>query len=204
MRLDRFDNHAFERGRPRWVEALWLVVQALMIESWIPGSGVRIRLLKVFGARIGQGVKIKPHVRVKFPWRLEIGDHSWIGEEAWIDNLAPVKIGSSCCLSQGVYLCTGSHNWASERFDLITSPIVIEDSAWLCARTSIGPGVRVCEGAVLTMGSVATEDLSQWQIHSGAPAKPIRARLLDDFPSAGSDGGGAEKRGRLFSPPGSK
>lgn len=176
MRLDRFDNRGFERGRPWWIEALWMTVQAVFIETWIPASGLRVWLLRLFGARIGKGVVIKPRVRVKFPWRLEIGDHSWIGEDAWIDNLAPVKIGDHCCLSQSVYLCTGSHNWANERFDLITRPIIVEDQAWLCARSTVGPGVRVGQGAVLTLGSVATMDLSEWQIHTGMPALAVRSR----------------------------
>ncbi|MGD0076027.1 MAG: WcaF family extracellular polysaccharide biosynthesis acetyltransferase [Candidatus Binataceae bacterium] len=176
MRLDRFDTGSFSRGRPAWVEALWLLCQALLLNSWLPGSAYRVFLLRLFGAKIGGGVVIKPHVRVKFPWRLVIGDYSWIGEDAWIDNLAEVRIGSHCCLSQGVYLCTGSHDWASERFDLETSPITIGDHVWLGARTSVAPGVSIGDGAVLTMGSVATKSLSAWCIHSGAAAESSKPR----------------------------
>ncbi|MBF6568111.1 MAG: colanic acid biosynthesis acetyltransferase WcaF [Candidatus Binataceae bacterium] len=176
MRLDRFANGDFERGRPWWTEALWLIVQALLVESWLPGSAHRIKLLRLFGAQIGQGVAIKPHVRIKFPWRLEVGDYSWLGEGVWIDNLATVTIGSHCCLSQGVYLCTGNHNWSAETFDLITHPIVLEDQVWLCARSSVGPGVRAGQGAVLTLGSVAQTELSAWRIHSGNPAVAINDR----------------------------
>ena len=177
MRLDRFDDRSFSRGRPAWIEALWLLCQALFLESWLPGSAHRVLILRLFGARIGNGVIIKPHVRVKFPWRLVIGDYSWIGEDAWIDNLAEVRIGSHCCVSQGVYLCTGSHDWASERFDLKTSPITIGDHVWLGARSAVGPGVSIADGAVLTMGSVATKSLSPWCIHSGSPAEPSRPRV---------------------------
>jgi putative colanic acid biosynthesis acetyltransferase WcaF len=80
-------------------------------------------------------------------------------------------------LSQGVYLCTGSHDWASERFDLKTSPIAIGDHVWLCANSSAGPGISIGDGAVLTMGSVATKSLSPWCIHSGSPAEPLRPRV---------------------------
>ncbi|MFC1488283.1 putative colanic acid biosynthesis acetyltransferase [Thermodesulfobacteriota bacterium] len=176
MRLDLYDNKWFERGKPAWVESLWLVVQAIFVQSWIPGANHRAALLRQFGAQVGEGVDIKPGVKVKFPWRLKIGDFSWIGEDVWMDNLAPITIGSHCCISQGVYLCTGSHNWKSERFDLITEPIEIQNKVWLAAKSMVGPGVTVGEGAVLALGSVATKDLKAGWIHQGVPAVAIRKR----------------------------
>jgi putative colanic acid biosynthesis acetyltransferase WcaF len=166
VRLDRFNARGFDRGRSRFVQALWLIFGGLFVSSGVPGSLLRVLTLRAFGAHISTGVVIKPHVRVKFPWRLSIGAHSWIGEGVWIDNLAQVSIGNQCCISQGAYLCTGSHNWSKETFDLITKPIVIEDGAWICAKATIGPGVRVGEGAVLALGSVATHDLDPWTCHS--------------------------------------
>jgi putative colanic acid biosynthesis acetyltransferase WcaF len=179
MRLDLFDNTTFNRGRPAWVEGLWLLVQTLFVNSWLPGSAHRVWLLRRFGATIGRGVVIKPGVHVKFPWRLWVGDHVWIGENTWIDNLAPVTVGNHCCISQGVYLCTGSHNWRSVQFDLITRPIQVENHAWICAKAVVGPGARVGEGAVLTLGSVATGELAPWTVHEGVPAQPSRPRNID-------------------------
>jgi putative colanic acid biosynthesis acetyltransferase WcaF len=176
MRLDLFRNPEFQRGPSKLTEALWIVVQPLLIESWIPGSFHRAGLLRLFGAKIGRGVVIKPHVRIKFPWKLEIGDYSWIGEEVWIDNLDLVKIGPHCCLSQGVYLCTGSHDWKRETFNLITRPITLDDQVWLCAKSSVAPGVHVGQGAVLTMGGLAVTDLEPWKIYGGTPATALRQR----------------------------
>jgi len=119
---------------------------------------------------------VKPYVRVKFPWKLSIGDHSWIGERAWIDNLAEVRIGAHCCLSQGAYLCTGNHRWDRDAFDLVTGPICIEDHCWIGARASVAPGVTCGEGAVLAMGSVAVHDLRAWHVHRGCPAQEDRPR----------------------------
>jgi putative colanic acid biosynthesis acetyltransferase WcaF len=174
MRLDLYRPVGFDRGRPRWVVALWYATQILLAP--LPGSWLRRRILSLFGARVGEGVVIKPRVRITSPWRLEIGDHAWIGEGAWIDNLGPVSIGSHCCVSQDVYLCTGSHDWRSPTFDLMVRPIVVEPGAWLAARSSVAPGVTVGRGAVLALGSVAVRDLEPGHIHQGCPAVPMRRR----------------------------
>jgi putative colanic acid biosynthesis acetyltransferase WcaF len=115
---------------------------------------------------------------VKFPWRLSVGDFVWIGENAWLDNLAPIKIASHVCISQDVYLFTGNHDWSDLNFKLITDSIAIEQSSWIAARASICPGVTVGQGAVLSLGSVATCSLEPMTIYAGNPAKPIKKRVM--------------------------
>jgi putative colanic acid biosynthesis acetyltransferase WcaF len=176
--LTKYDNAWFSRGRSRFVEVLWLVLDAALVRSRIPGSIHRRLILRAFGALIGKRVLIKPGVRIKFPWRLEIGDDSWVGEDVWIDNLAPVQIGANCCISQGVYICTGNHDWGALAFNLIVKPVKIEDRAWLGARSILGPGVLVGEGAVLSLGSVATSDLASWGIYQGVPATLVKQRSV--------------------------
>ncbi|MEJ8566879.1 WcaF family extracellular polysaccharide biosynthesis acetyltransferase [Elongatibacter sediminis] len=176
MRLDRFDNRAFDRGRPWLVEAMWRVFEGALVNSGLPGSGWRVALLRLFGARVGGGVVIKPYVRVKFPWKLHIGDHSWIGESVWIDNLESVAIGAHCCVSQGAYLCTGNHRWDDTSFALVTQPIIIGDQCWIGAQARVAPGVTCGEGAVLCLGGVATADLEAWTINAGIPATRVRLR----------------------------
>jgi putative colanic acid biosynthesis acetyltransferase WcaF len=174
--LAAYRPKAFERGRSVLVEAAWRVVQTVLAP--LPGSAWRRLLLRAFGARIGTGVVVKPFVKITFPWRLTVGDHTWLGEGVWIDNLAPVTIGSHCCLSQDAMLCTGNHDWSSPGFDLVVRPITIEDGAWVAARACIGPGVTVGRGAVLALGAVAVRDLAPAFIHQGCPAAPIRPRQL--------------------------
>jgi len=174
--LQHYSVGDFHRGRSLFVFVLWTILQPLLLTSWLPGSRHRHFLLRVFGARLGVGAVIKPGVRVKFPWRLQVGAYTWIGEDVWIDNLANVEIGSNCCLSQGAYLCTGSHDWSRIGFDLIRRPIRIENGAWIAAMASVGPGVTLGKGAVLTFGSVATSDLAPWSIYSGNPATFLRSR----------------------------
>ncbi len=170
MRLDRFSSIEFDRGAPRWKEALWLLISGCLVATWLPGSGWRRHILRAFGAQIAPGVVCKPGIRVKFPWRLRVGVHSWIGEDVWIDNIAPVTIGAHACLSQGAYLCTGSHDWTRASFDLIARPIEVADHAWVGAFAKMAPGSTLGEGAVLAMGSLGKGQMASWTIYVGTPA----------------------------------
>jgi putative colanic acid biosynthesis acetyltransferase WcaF len=174
VRLATFES-TLERGVPVVVEAAWLFA-SLLVSSNVPGSAWRRSLLRLFGAKIGRGVVIKPRVRVKFPWRLAIDFDSWIGEAVWIDNLAWVRIGANCCISQGSYLCTGSHDWSASSFDLITSEIIVEDESWVAAKCVIGPGVVIARGAVIGIGSVLTKSCEPWCVYAGNPAQQRRSR----------------------------
>jgi putative colanic acid biosynthesis acetyltransferase WcaF len=179
------DNAELERGRPLLVEAAWHWFGSPLVRSrMIPWSGVKTRVLRIFGARTGEGVYFKPGVRVKFPWRLSIGDHCWIGEDVWIDNLASVEIGSHVCVSQGAYLCTGNHDWSTRNMRLFRRPITIGDAAWIGAKTVVCPGVTVGVGAVLTAGSVASRDIPAWEIHTGNPAVFVKSRAIGETASA--------------------
>lgn len=164
VRLRTFSSGNFTRGRSTLVEALWVVVSMSVMRSSLPGSRLRKGLLKAFGAKIGPRVIVKQNVTVKFPWRLTIGADTWIGEGAWIDNLAEVAIGADVCISQGAYICTGSHDWSSPSFDLITSPVVVGDGSWVCAKAVVGPGVTLGAGAVVALGAIATHDVPPMSI----------------------------------------
>jgi putative colanic acid biosynthesis acetyltransferase WcaF len=179
MRLDRYNANGFDRGASFAFESLWYVIGGILLSSPVPGSRWRKALLRAFGARIGRGGVIKPGVRVKFPWRLEVGDHCWIGERVWIDNLDNVSIGNHVCISQGAYLCTGSHDWLKASFDLLTAPIVVGDHAWLCARVTVAPGTRIESGAVLGLASLGGGILEEWTIYKGNPAVPKKKRTRE-------------------------
>jgi putative colanic acid biosynthesis acetyltransferase WcaF len=163
------------RLTPRLV--LWFFLGDCMLRSWLPGSMWRRALLRCFGAVIGSKVVIKPHVRVKYPWRLCIGDYSWIGEHAWIDNLDWVRIGANVCVSQGAYLCTGNHDYRDTSFPYRLGAINVESEAWICAMSSLAPGVTVGRGAILGLGSVATSSLNPMTRYQGNPAVPIGFRI---------------------------
>jgi putative colanic acid biosynthesis acetyltransferase WcaF len=182
--LSRYTNGSFDRGASAIKEAAWVFVRRLFFEpSWLPGSFYRRWLLRRFGAVVGTGVVIKPGVKITFPWRLRLGDHTWLGEDVYIHNLAPITLGSHVCVSQRALLCTGNHDYSSVRFDLITSPIWIGDGAWIGAAAWVGPGVTAGSHAVLTAGSAANHDLEPYCVYRGNPAVPIRRRHVNTGPN---------------------
>jgi putative colanic acid biosynthesis acetyltransferase WcaF len=134
----------------------------------------------MFGAKIGTGVIIKPAVNIKYPWNLEIGNHSWLGEKVWIDNLVKVTIGNNVCLSQGAMLLTGNHNYKRQAFDLIVEGIKLEDGVWIGAKSLVCPGVTCFSHSVLSAQSVATINLDAYFIYSGNPAQKIRERIIEN------------------------
>ncbi len=133
-------------------------------------------VLRLFGAKVGYGVVIRSRVNITFPWRVEIGDHVWIGDEVLILSLDRVCIGSHVCISQRAFLCTGSHDYKKESFDLVTKPIVIEDSCWIAAGVFIGPGVTVKSNTVCAAGAVLVRDAGPRELLVGNPAcsRPLR------------------------------
>jgi putative colanic acid biosynthesis acetyltransferase WcaF len=164
-------------GASKLVQTLWFCLGApLLAARWLPGSAWRVALLRAFGARIGAGCRLKPGLRVKFPWRLQVGHHCWLAEDAWIDNLAPVTLCDRVCLSQGVYLCTGNHDFRSPGFDLILGPITIGSEAWIAARAVLAPGTRVGNGAVVALASVVSGEVPAGAIVRGNPAVVVGQR----------------------------
>jgi putative colanic acid biosynthesis acetyltransferase WcaF len=173
------DNSELDRGASRLKEALWYFFGLPLLRSpLITSSSFRCSLLRVFGAGIGKGVYIKPGVRVKFPWYLEVGEHSWLGEDIWIDNLAKVVIGPHCCVSQGAYFCTGNHDWSTPNMKLFRKPIMCERGSWVGARALICPGITLHAGAIVSAGSVVNKDVPAFEVHAGNPARRVRLRAL--------------------------
>lgn len=190
-----YNNNWYKKeiGAGKLKQLSWYFVNVLFfINPLNPSGGLKNFLLKCYGAKLGKGVVIKPGVNIKYPWKLQIGNYSWIGEKVWIDNLAPVTIGSSVCISQGAMLLTGNHNYKLPSFDLMIGAIVLEDGAWVGAQSVVCPGITLSTHAVLSVGSVATQNLQAFGIYSGNPARFQRERVLNPFtgiiqPARGSD-----------------
>lgn len=176
MNLSLYKSEPNLSGRNIGVVVLWYLANSILLSTWIPGSSWRASLLRLFGASIGIGVVIKPGVSVKYPWKLRVGNFSWIGEKSWIDNLACVDIGDSVCISQNVYICTGNHDYSVDEFTLILNQVVFDSHSWACAFSRIAPGTHFGEGAVLGFGAVGQGFLEPWTIYSEGPASKRKLR----------------------------
>jgi putative colanic acid biosynthesis acetyltransferase WcaF len=165
------------RGRPAWFVQVWWIVQALLFHTSPQVLyGWRRFLLRLFGARIGRGVLIRPSATVTYPWKLSIGDWSWIGDHVTLYTLGEITIGESAVVSQQSYICTGSHDYTRPTFNLYAVPIHIESETWLAAGAFIGPGVTVGRGSVVGARSTVLNNLPSGMICYGNPAKAIRPR----------------------------
>lgn len=178
--LSKYDNSWYKPGKllPR---ILWMLFSAFIFQHKLAVlNSVKIFLLRLFGAKIGNNVVIKPNVTIKYPWFIEIGSNVWIGENVWIDNLTMVTIADNVCISQGVYILTGNHNYKSQSFDLMVMNVILEEGVWLGAKAIVCPGVVCKKYSVLTVGSIATQDLSENTINQGNPSQVIRHRVIQN------------------------
>jgi len=173
-----FKKIGFELGASRLVVNCWYLVSLVVFRSGLmPFSIVLVSILRVFGANIGKDVRIKPGIHIRYPWKLVVGDHSWLAD-CYIDNLDQVSVGKNVCISQQAMLQTGNHNYKQIGFHLITKPIKIEDGVWIGAKSLVGPGVTVYSHAILTAGSTIFSNMEPYGIYQGNPAKQKRQRII--------------------------
>ena len=175
--LSKYNNEHYVPGN-RVVCIMWFIINALLIQNKLNAfNGFKLFVLRLFGAKIGVGVVIKPGVNIKYPWRLEVGDYVWIGENVWIDNLDNIFIGNNVCISQDVMLLCGNHNYKKNTFNLVIGKINIEDGVWIGARSIISQNVVCKSHSVLMINSVATSNLNRYSIYRGNPAVKVRDRI---------------------------
>lgn len=182
--LKAVDNSSYKTtvkiGRSKITQLVWYVTNVFFFKNSLNiHSGLKVFLLRLFGAKVGRGVVIKPNVNIKYPWKLAIGNHSWIGESCWIDNLSEVVIGNNVTLSQGCLLLTGSHNPAKTSFDFVSLPIMLEDGVWIGAKAVVFGGVTCHSHAILGINAVAESNLEKYVVYKGNPAIPVIKRVIN-------------------------
>ncbi|UAY50669.1 WcaF family extracellular polysaccharide biosynthesis acetyltransferase [Ferruginibacter albus] len=166
-------------GASKPKQFLWYFVNVIFFKNpFNIISSSKTSLLRLFGATIGKGVVIKPCVNIKYPWKLKIGDHSWIGENVWIDNLSDITIGESVTLSQGALLLTGEHDYKKESFDFFSNPIILEDGVWIGTRAIVLGGTTCRSHSILSANSVAKKMMEPYTIYIGNPALPSKTRQM--------------------------
>ena len=151
--------------RPRAVIYLWSACELLFVTNpWQISSRLRVAVLRAFGAEIAPGVIFRPRTRVKSPWKLHIGERSWIGEGVWFHNQDHIRVGADVVISQETFLTTGSHRVRTD-MGLITSPIRIGDGAWLTSRCMVLGGSVIGESAVVQPMTVVKGAVAPGQVY---------------------------------------
>lgn len=176
----RFDpSQGLDRGKPRWVEALWVVIRAVFFMSSLPWpSSLKRRLLIVFGAKIGRGFYLRPRVCIHFPWKLEVGDYCWIGDDCGLLNLEPIRLGDHVAIAHRVYLATGNHDFSDHTMPYMNRPITIRNGVWVASCAMVGPGVELGQHCVVAAGAIVTKSVEPWRIVKGNPAVVVGVRKL--------------------------
>jgi putative colanic acid biosynthesis acetyltransferase WcaF len=178
-RLDQWDDSGFDYGKPKLFVFLWFLCQETLFRfSPIPFYSFRRWLVRLFGGKIGQGVILRPRARLHYPWRIEIGDYSSIGDDAWLYSIAPIKIGSHSVISQKCFLCTASHDYEDPHFKTTAAPIVIGDGVWLAADVFVAPGVTIGHNALIGARSSVFRIMPAGMICYGNPCRPLKPRPL--------------------------
>ncbi len=178
--LSLYNNHPYHPGGNALKRFLWHYTNVFFFRSGLfPIYRLKIFLLKMFGAQMGRNISIKPHVNIKYPWNLTVGDHVWIGENVWLDSLVMITIGQNACISQGATLLTGSHNYKKNTFNLITGPVTLEDGVWIGAGAIVNQGITAASHAMLSSGSVATKNMEAYSVYQGNPAVKVRQRTIE-------------------------
>jgi putative colanic acid biosynthesis acetyltransferase WcaF len=177
--MDQFRVPPGFRGRSAVYTQLWWIVQSTLFGmSPQVFYGWRRTLLRLFGARIGKGVILRPSVRVTYPWKLKVGNFCHIGDEVVLYTLGEIEIGDCVVISQRSYICTGSHDYTSPTFDIYAKKIVIESEAWVATDVFVAPGVHIAAGAVVGARSSVFGDVPSGEIYVGTPARFVGKRIM--------------------------
>lgn len=180
QRLDKFCLPTGFRGRSAVVVQLWWLVQSTLFACSPQFMfGWRRWLLKLFGAKVGQSILVRPSVKVTYPWKVSIGDHVWIGDDVVLYSLGEIAIGDHAVVSQRSYLCAASHDYTQPDFPIYDQRICIGAQAWLATDVFVAPGVTIGEGTVVGARSSVFHDLPTMMVCVGSPAKPIKPRISE-------------------------
>ena len=176
--LDQYKTPKGFRGRSALIVQLWRVVYVIFFKHSPQFLyGWRRFILRCFGAQVGKNVIIRPSAQITYPWKLNLGDQCWIGDEVVLYTLGPITIGANAVISQRSYLCTGSHDYRSPHFDIYAKPIHIAEKCWLATDVYVAPGVSVGAGTVIGARSSVFKNVPAGKVGIGSPLVILKDRI---------------------------
>jgi putative colanic acid biosynthesis acetyltransferase WcaF len=186
QQLDRTPAYAYSK-RDYIGRILWGLVRATVFR-WSPprAFGWRRWLLRCFGATMGANSYVRPSVRIFHPWKLTAGEWCTLADGVVVYNLGPVRLGAHTVISQDVYLCAGTHDYAKPDLPLLRPPITVGDGVWICAGAFVGPNVTVGDNSVVAARAVVVKDVPAGMVVGGNPARVIKPRPMEGFAPAPS------------------
>lgn len=170
------------------LRVVWNVVWAVLFRTTPRGNLFRpwrIALLKLFGAKVAWSSNVLPSCRIWQPWNLTMGPYACLGEGVDCYTVAPIRLGANATVSQGVKLCSASHDISSSIMELTFEPIIIGANAWVAGWSIVLPGVTIGEGAVVAAGSVVVKDVKPWVVVGGNPVYKLKNRVITDKTTGG-------------------
>lgn len=177
--LRAYDLSNFDLGKPRWFVMLWWLIQELLFPISLHNhNNFRCFILRLFGAKIGKDVVIRPTARITYPWKVDIGNYTWIGDDVVFYSVDQINIGSHSVISQKSYLCTGSHNIEDKSFGLITAPIFIGNGTWIATDCFVAPGINIGSNSVIGARSNVMKNIPARQVAWGNPCTVRYPRVI--------------------------
>lgn len=178
--LKQYNTPPGFRGKSKIIVQLWWICNALLFNpSPQVLYGWRRFILRSFGAEIGKGVIIRPSAKITYPWKVKIGDYSWIGDDVVLYSLDNIIIGKNTVISQKSYICTGTHDYSIIDFPIKGKEINIEDECWLATDVFVSPGVTIKKGTVVGARSTVINDLDSNSVYVGSPVRFIKKRTIE-------------------------
>lgn len=179
--LSKFELPIGFRGRSAWiVQAWWLVQGTIFRHSPQFAYGWRRMLLRVFGAKIGSRVLIRPTATITYPWKVTIGDNSWVGDDVVLYSLGEIHIGVNSVVSQRTYVCAGDHDYCVSSFPIRGPSITIGDEVWIATDVYLAPGVVIGSGAVVGARSSVFSNMPPAMVCLGSPCRAVKPRSEHD------------------------
>lgn len=159
------------RGASGFTILLWWFVQGTLFACSPQFMyGWRRWLLRCFGCKVGSRAAVRSSAKIQYPWKVAIGRNAQIGDEVVLSSTGPIVIGDNVVISQRAFICAGTHDISTCRFQTLAVPITIDSEAWICAQAFIYPGVHVGRGAIVAAAAVLRDDIPPYQIFAGSPA----------------------------------
>lgn len=162
----------------------WFLDFELMLLRWvghIPFHSFRKFCYRLSGIKVGKGSTIHMGCNFFKPQNISIGEGTIIGDHAFLDGRAALKIGSHVSIASQVLIYNSEHNIHREDMGVVEEPVVIEDYVFIGPRVIILPGVKIGKGAVVAAAAVVTKDVVSGKIVAGIPAREIGERKIKDY-----------------------